>query len=727
MELFSYLLKVSACLALFFSFYLLVLRKLTFFKINRFYLLFTLVLSFVIPNLQFTIERAAPVEEFYVEPVPTVTDQHQTFEAPLQINTIVADESFDWYSLLPFAYGLIVLILLGITAWRLLKLYQHTRTKVEEINGLKIVAKNSGFTNCSFFNYVFIDQHNLTETELAVLLRHEEVHATQYHSIDKLILMFAKAVLWFNPLVYLYDKALEQAHEYEADETTSQSFGTSAYASLLLSLAVSKSEVPLVHNFVKSPIKQRIKMLFNSKSKNMKKLMYLLALPIGLCLVWLFATEVVYAQVKNEQKVTQNVPFIKRAIVNENGQKMETIVVTVRNKTVSKMFSTTPGKSRLMLYINGKIYTEAEALKFKPEFIAQLSNKNGTGSDNQYQLPGLGTDNKGFVVWFGAEPPLSAYAAKNKAYYQKYNGTTVEGKVLNYTYSPNSKVIDGFLVKTNQGEILRANVEAKFANYTQEIINVDDEVTIKIYNANYQKDSEYPVLVSYKISKGGKLLYDKWPKISVTKSMTNNTVRGVTKPIALQPELISSSTLRVDVKNNISYITKGRLQMNVGVLEAEDIVWDQTKQTLDAKEAKFKGPKGVIMASLMKFDLNHATCQLINAKGETLRLKGTDLNLKKEIKMNDNAGASNLYKLINNLSYTAKDSIITKKDGSIILNGVAKINIDGSSLTGKQIRLNKHSNLISADEATLSNEQGAVASGKRIVLDVATKKYDVIN
>ena len=61
MEWFNYLLKVSACLVLFFAFYLLVLKSLTFFKINRFYLLFTLLLSFVIPTLQFTVEREVEV------------------------------------------------------------------------------------------------------------------------------------------------------------------------------------------------------------------------------------------------------------------------------------------------------------------------------------------------------------------------------------------------------------------------------------------------------------------------------------------------------------------------------------------------------------------------------------------------------------------------------------------------------------------------------------------
>ena len=299
MELLLYLLKVSACMALLFSFYLLVLRKLTFFKTNRFYLLASLLLSFVIPALQFTVQRIVePIQRAsYAVLFEEKSEMYRQSGANLQLKLepVVIEKSFNWYSLLPYTYGIVVAILLLVTIWRLFRLFKHTRTKTEKINGLKIVPKNVGFTNCSFFNYVFIDQHSLSDAELKVLLRHEEVHAKQYHSIDKLIMMVAKAVLWFNPIVYMYDKVLEEVHEYEADETTSANFGTASYANLLLKLAVSKNSTPLIHNFVKSPIKERIKMLFNAKSEDRRKLMYLLALPLGLVLVWGFTIDVVYA------------------------------------------------------------------------------------------------------------------------------------------------------------------------------------------------------------------------------------------------------------------------------------------------------------------------------------------------------------------------------------------------------------------------------------------------
>jgi hypothetical protein len=146
-----------------------------------------------------------------------------------------------------------------------------------------------------FLNLVFVDQQELTEEEMKVILQHEQVHVARYHSVDKLLVSACKALLWFNPLIYLYDSALEQVHEYEADRETSLTIGDTPYANLLLAMAVKKNNPSLAHSFVRNPLKGRIKMLFTNQSKNMKKLTYLTVLPIGLVLTWTFAVQLVYA------------------------------------------------------------------------------------------------------------------------------------------------------------------------------------------------------------------------------------------------------------------------------------------------------------------------------------------------------------------------------------------------------------------------------------------------
>lgn len=300
MEWLKYLLEVSACTTLFFGFYFLVLRRLTFFRFNRFYLLGTLLMSFIIPALQFSLQRELAVKQAEVLPYhPELKFNNATSlqrSQPLKVEYNEINAPINWFGWLPYVYGAIGLLILFSHLLKLFMLLKYTTNYVKNEAGLKLVSKKTGFTNCSFFNYVFIDHDSLSETELDVLIMHEQVHARQFHAVDKLLLVMVKSLLWFNPIVYFYDWALEQVNEYEADETTSANVGNHAYANLLLKLAITKNEMPLVLNFVKSPIKDRIKMLFNSKSKRMKKLVYLLVLPVVFGLVWLLSVEVVYAE-----------------------------------------------------------------------------------------------------------------------------------------------------------------------------------------------------------------------------------------------------------------------------------------------------------------------------------------------------------------------------------------------------------------------------------------------
>ncbi|MDQ8003631.1 MAG: M56 family metallopeptidase [Pedobacter sp.] len=625
MELFYYLLKVSACLVLFFAFYLLVLNKLTFFKFNRLYLLATLLLSFVIPTLQFTIEREVEQVQIVAEEVVEIpANEIQPMETIPNFveSTTVEGTSVDWLALIPYAYILVTLVILSLGIRKILKLLQHTKQKTITINGLKLISKADGFTNCSFFNYVFIDEKSLSENELEVLLQHESVHAQQFHSIDKIVMMLAKATVWFNPVVYLWDKALEQVHEYEADEATSNNFGSKEYASLLLKLAVDQSRSLLVHNFVKSPIKERIKMLFNSKSTNMKKLMYLLVAPIALGLIWGFTVEVIEVEAKDKKtnelirltektgkelwgttikgkvktilltgvgevlnfqydkglirvfnpavgkikigdelamKVAgtvqqimvsdakgdilkeldapcitvsliksangallyklknQQKPFIsKTSLLKGNDYREERITLNTYSGKILSAKMVFVGQNhkpaKIYTYVNGKLFNEQESLKFDKNFISKLSTDRGFSFANDFDFPEIKDKNEAVVFWFGQEPKLSFAKTRSRQAAKTYNGQVIGGKVVDVTYNE-SKLMNGFIVKTSK-ETVKANVEAKFATQIHNMIKIGDDVSIKVYNADYWRQMDMPILISYKLMKNGKLLFDRWPKIA---------------------------------------------------------------------------------------------------------------------------------------------------------------------------------------------------------------------
>ncbi|RZM24824.1 MAG: hypothetical protein EOO88_21505 [Pedobacter sp.] len=306
MEWLTYLLKVTACTALFYAFYHFCLRNLTFFAANRIYLVATLLISFSIPAVQFEVERTAikpaQVKEDALFPLRTFADvRDQRFPDPKKHDqaTEVTNE-VNWQQILYSFYWLIAGVIFCISAFQGLKVLHHARNVNLKMGRLKVIFKPDGFTNCSFLNYVFVNQQELTEEEMKVILQHEQVHVARYHSADKLLISACKALLWFNPIIYLYDSALEQTHEYEADKETSLAIGDTPYANLLLAMAVKKNNPSLVHSFVRNPLKGRIKMLFTHQSTNMKKLTYLTALPIGLALTWAFTVQVVYASLPDE-------------------------------------------------------------------------------------------------------------------------------------------------------------------------------------------------------------------------------------------------------------------------------------------------------------------------------------------------------------------------------------------------------------------------------------------
>lgn len=286
MEFIYYLLKVSICLALFFGTYVLFLKKLSFFKGNRAYLVATLLLSFTIPSLKF--ERSPEII------APRFFGDYDTVEhiSGKSLSPIVISDATGFLSLSDlffYTYLLVMLIFLSVSFFKIYKLIRYADAEFTRIDGLKVIYKKSGFVNCSFFNYVFIDRDSLTKNEMQILLAHERVHAKQLHTLDKLVLLLCKSLLWFNPVIYWYEKALEEVHEFEADQITATEFSADTYANLLIGLASKKPSNPILHSFSRQPLKTRIVRLFTKTSSPRLRWSYLTIIPLLVCLSWIFA------------------------------------------------------------------------------------------------------------------------------------------------------------------------------------------------------------------------------------------------------------------------------------------------------------------------------------------------------------------------------------------------------------------------------------------------------
>ncbi|WP_340240182.1 M56 family metallopeptidase [Emticicia soli] len=290
----TYLLKASACMAVFYGLYFFVFRKFTFHTINRFYLLTSLCLSFIIPFVSFeTIKVVKPEPVAILKPTPgasaptdnaayTLSNEAQPIVEPYPI-----EKTIDWEFYLVSAYVCVSLVLLVLLCSKLFKLISFSK-QATKAGSLWIVQNYKQQTNASFFNLVFLNTKDLNDNEKAQIIAHECVHVRQLHSIDVLLVELCKIVVWFNPIVYFYKKSLIEIHEFEADLNTIQQFDSKNYAHLLLKLGINH-KVDLSNQFSLHPLSTRIQFLFKKRTLTIKKLFYFLGLPLLALGIFAFA------------------------------------------------------------------------------------------------------------------------------------------------------------------------------------------------------------------------------------------------------------------------------------------------------------------------------------------------------------------------------------------------------------------------------------------------------
>ena len=160
MKTLIYLLQVSACTGIFYSFYFLFLRRLTFFTLNRWYLLVTLLLSFVIPTLTFKVDMAAPSP--IMEPVMYVQGIQTMPQPQYAVNVTNSTPPFDWMGALQMFYIAVAVIFVAHLLFTLTAFFRHMgNKKLMQIGHVKVLKGTKKQGNSSFLNVIFINDEEL--------------------------------------------------------------------------------------------------------------------------------------------------------------------------------------------------------------------------------------------------------------------------------------------------------------------------------------------------------------------------------------------------------------------------------------------------------------------------------------------------------------------------------------------------------------------------------------
>jgi len=296
-----YLLKVSACTLMFFAAYQLLLARLTFFNLNRIYLLLMLVLSFGIPAV--TIENHQEVTVASQEiPSKIAYSNDGVIEQDFEDEARAANNSLNWDQLLMYGYSSILIVLVFRMLFVMVRIQIQLRKHAIDRSGTVIlVDEKSTIKNCSFFNQIIIDS-SLQHEEKNLVIKHESVHVEQLHIVDKLLVNLVAAILWFNPIIYFWRNAIGHNHEFLADRETSKVADKKVYAFLLLNLAMPEKKI-LINSFSKLPLKNRIMMMYKEPNAKLQKLAYIAIIPVLVicCMAFINRKEIII-----EKKLTGN-------------------------------------------------------------------------------------------------------------------------------------------------------------------------------------------------------------------------------------------------------------------------------------------------------------------------------------------------------------------------------------------------------------------------------------
>ena len=439
-----YLIFAVVGTALFWGLYRLLLRREHCLRLNRFFLLATLVLSLVLPLVHPRVVVAVPMVTggggYLVELSGVVPD------APaVAVQQPVSDVGAS------VARGVDVWTVIGVLYWvgvafcvlwlliRYVMLWHRLRRFAFVPQGrFRVAVTDREEPSFSFFNYIVVGGGGMSEAELQQVLNHERLHAAQGHSWDVLLVQLVCCLLWFNPFVWLYGRDLREVHEYLADEAVLRQGGEGVYRSylrLLYCQITGMKYAPIVNSFHFSTIKNRITMMKQPKSRK-GWVRAMAALPVAALLL--------FANCKNQE------PAQEQAAIPDGSYLVAPFVDTYSNgQLVEREYM------GVLLPLeeveNHKVFADsAEAVRFVEKLkqpvkaiINPMVNRDDYAAARWYDV--TWSEDTASVSWWDEEDAMkvfslaeypggleamSSYIAKSVVYPEKAKTDGVQGKVF---------------------------------------------------------------------------------------------------------------------------------------------------------------------------------------------------------------------------------------------------------------------------------------------------------
>lgn len=281
--LLTYQIKAVLLSAVFFAVYYLFMRNDTYFGLQRFYLIFSVVNSLILPLIPLSLNGSAAEaigNSIVLQTVNVTADGvNQVYSTNQQLGFWIL-----------FIYLIPVVLLLSKMVLGLFRIRRILKQPSSEfVSGHKVVNIPASVSPFSFFNVIGVSQQ-LNPDERTKILKHELVHVRQLHSFDVLLFEVLSVFLWFNPLIWMFRRAIREVHEFLADEgALKEQVETDSYRLLLFEMCTGKPIHSIPNSFNNSLIKKRLIMMKTPKSGVWSALKPAIAIPMVAMVLVLFA------------------------------------------------------------------------------------------------------------------------------------------------------------------------------------------------------------------------------------------------------------------------------------------------------------------------------------------------------------------------------------------------------------------------------------------------------
>ncbi len=260
----EYIFKFIILFAVLFIAYYFLLSRTSAHRFKRFFLLLIPVASAIIPiiTVRTVVIESQPIPTNFITETIAVQDDVKTTELPPIEPSSQETIAINWWQVALVVFFIGVLVFLIRMTINLVKLRKQGCPAGNYL-GYQVFSTETDIAPHSFWNRIYVSKDfAFAKAENQIVLDHEVTHLRQRHSLDVIYASVVVALLWFNPFIYFWKRAIINNHEYLADAAVlSKGIDRRSYRSVLLKFLNPPSHSGLANAINLADFKTRIEMM----------------------------------------------------------------------------------------------------------------------------------------------------------------------------------------------------------------------------------------------------------------------------------------------------------------------------------------------------------------------------------------------------------------------------------------------------------------------------------